>query len=68
MGAVQIGFGGVDATQVKSLADFFDGECGLFAKAGCDREFGGIVFAPGDELFGGPAEAIEFLSDDPLST
>ena len=66
IGSVQVGFGGVDAAQVKSLADLLDGECSLFPEAGGDGEFGGIVFASGGELFGGPAEAIEFFSDDAL--
>ena len=57
-GSVQVGFGGVDAAEVKSLANFFDGERRLFPKAGRDGEFGGIVPASGSELFSGPAETI----------
>jgi hypothetical protein len=36
IGSVQVGFGGVDAAQVKSLADLFNSECRLFPKAGRD--------------------------------
>ena len=60
---MQVCFGGVDAAQVKSLADLFDGECRLFPKAGGDGEFGGIVSASGGLLFSGPAETLEFFGD-----
>lgn len=61
---VEGGFGRVGGAEMEALGNFFDGECGFVAKPGSDGEFGGIVPAPGGELFGGPAEAIEFFGDD----
>ena len=66
IGSVQVGFGGVDAAEVKSLANLFDSECRLIPEAGSDGEFGGIVSASEGELFSGPTEALEFFGDDPL--
>ena len=41
MGTVQVGFGGVDGAQIKSLADLFDGECRLFPRRAAMASFAG---------------------------
>ena len=64
---VQLRFGGLGGAQVKPLADLFHGEGRLLAKAGCDREFGGIVFTASGQLLTGPTEPFEFFDDDALS-
>ena len=52
------------AVPLESLGDFLDGEGGFVVETGGEGEFGGIVSAPGGELFGGPTEAGEFFGDD----